>query len=514
MNHRATPTTTYSDKNLENPTLPNGYTAAGLNQNTNDTLQLYTPIVDNMGHIIGKNTETVTLPYGFKSITTNCRASNNNQTDISVQNNIVADNTQDTLGINSGNEWIRIETDPTNDIVTIYHDAKNVGKFSTEVNLSRESDENVTIDISEDSFDDTNHLSSKTKTTYTLPNSYGKFTGDNKENNEPVVSEATATHDTFSITGDTWITTTVSKDSIALAHTDAHTATTSVGENGSSYQFGSTFKVLNVGIDDKGHVKDLSTHNVTIPQGGLTDAAANGADVITQLLFDKPTGMLSSTRTNIGALALTGYSLNNNGSSEAAIAAADTLNTALQRIEYRLNKEITDRKTVIDSLDSSYTAAGAVMQTGITSASTVNAIAKIDIINGKVTDNSNDNKSVLVDAAGAAAAAKSELLGTATDTAEINTIFGLKALIQQTATNANAYADGLAENYDPAGAATTAEENAIATISTTEFTYSPLVTNPEYDSSDPTSEEFIRDETQSVTKTIGDWIIYIMDKLA
>ena len=57
-----------------------------------------------MGHVVGNNTETVTLPYGFKSITTNGRVSNNNTTDVAVQSNIVADNTQDTLGINSGNE--------------------------------------------------------------------------------------------------------------------------------------------------------------------------------------------------------------------------------------------------------------------------------------------------------------------------------------------------------------------------------------------------------------------------
>ena len=376
--------------------------------------------------------------------------------------------------------------------------------------------------IPEDSFDSTNHFSNKLSTTYTLPNSYGKFTGDNNT----VVSEATATHDTFSVTGDTWITTTVSKDSIALAHSGAHAATASAGENGANYQFGSTFKVLNVGIDDKGHVKNLSTHDVKIPQGSLVDAAANGADVITQLSFDKPTGQLSSTRTNVGALALTGYNLNNNGSSETAIAATDTLNTALQRIEYRLNKEISDRNAAIDELDSSYTATGASVQTGITSASTVNAISKVDLINGKITGNGNDNRSVLVDAAGAAAAAKSELLGASTDAADANTIFGLKTLVQQTAADAKSYADGLAVNYDAKGAAATAEKNAtaaaeeaernataaatqaeknaIAAISTTEFTYTPLVENPDYDSSNPASEKFIRDETQNITKTIGD----------
>ena len=106
LNHKVTPTATAADKNTPytDSTIPEGNNGLGLNNSSDDTLKLYTPIVDNMGHVVGNNTETVTLPYGFKSITTNGRVSNNNTTDVAVQSNIVADNTQDTLGINSGNE--------------------------------------------------------------------------------------------------------------------------------------------------------------------------------------------------------------------------------------------------------------------------------------------------------------------------------------------------------------------------------------------------------------------------
>ena len=31
-----------------------------------DVLHLYTPYVDAAGHVVGKNIETVTLPFGFK----------------------------------------------------------------------------------------------------------------------------------------------------------------------------------------------------------------------------------------------------------------------------------------------------------------------------------------------------------------------------------------------------------------------------------------------------------------
>jgi hypothetical protein len=53
-------------------------------ENASDKIDLYTPILDNMGHVVAKDTKTVTLPYGFKNIATG-------------ENNILtASNTQDT----------------------------------------------------------------------------------------------------------------------------------------------------------------------------------------------------------------------------------------------------------------------------------------------------------------------------------------------------------------------------------------------------------------------------------
>lgn len=203
LGHSAANTTTTADKNQHDDleaTVPIEFT--GLNKNDSsdsnkDVLQLYTPIIDNMGHVIGKNTETVTLPYGFKTITTNGRNSNDNTAALATQNDIVADSTQDTLGINSGNEWIKIETNSNADTITISHDVKNTTSDNTHtLNLSDENN-GKTFNISTYSFDDANHFSRVDTTTVTMPNSYGKFAGDTGN------SEASATHDTFSITGDT-----------------------------------------------------------------------------------------------------------------------------------------------------------------------------------------------------------------------------------------------------------------------------------------------------------------------
>ena len=371
LNHQAAPTTTYSDKNLVSPTLPNGYDAAGLNQNTDDTLKLYTPIVDSMGHVIGKNTETVTLPYGFKTISTNGRSdltvASGNTAAVTAQVDLVADSTQDILNIDSGNEWIKILTSENNDTISIYHDTKTTSTTIGEpVSLSNENS-STNFEIPVDSWDDTHHFASRVKTTYTLPNSYGKFTGDTGS------SEASASHDTFSITGDTWVTTTVGTDSISLAHSAAHDAVTismpaATSANAVEPQFGDTFILPDWTFDAKGHQKGISTHTVKIPQGSLTDASANGADVITQLAFTASSGALSTTRTNVGTLKLTGY---NEAQSNPLIAASDTINGAIKKLENvldnsstsvntRISNEITTFKGLVNDSESAGTVYGIV----------------------------------------------------------------------------------------------------------------------------------------------------------
>ena len=317
-------TTTIADKNTANGT--------GLNVGIGDTLSLYTPIVDNMGHVVAKNIETVTLPYGFKTITTNGRASNNNTTALGTQNDIVADNTQDTLGINSGNEWIKVTTDNNTDTITISHDVKNTTSTTSTLNLSTETSEPMTFDIPTYSFDGTNHYASHDVKTLTMPNSYGKFTGDTGN------SEATATHDTFSIVGDTWVTTKVETDTISLAHSLAHDAVTipmpaATLANAVKPQFGDTFILPDWTFDKNGHQKGISTHTVKIPQGSLTDASANGADVITQLAFTASSGALSTTRTNVGTLLLTGYE---SQATNPIISPTNSINTAFAAIENSL----------------------------------------------------------------------------------------------------------------------------------------------------------------------------------
>ena len=91
-----------------------------------NSIQLYAPIVDNTGHVVGKNTETVQLPFGFKTI----KATNNTtealtQDKLATNSDIVADHTQDTLSLAAGNKWIEFTTNANSDQITISHKARN-----------------------------------------------------------------------------------------------------------------------------------------------------------------------------------------------------------------------------------------------------------------------------------------------------------------------------------------------------------------------------------------------------
>lgn len=72
-------------------------------------LILETPLIDNAGHIVGRNRHSVTLPFGFKFINLS-----NSDAVTGLKSNetqIEANNTQDTLIISSENKWIKVASE-------------------------------------------------------------------------------------------------------------------------------------------------------------------------------------------------------------------------------------------------------------------------------------------------------------------------------------------------------------------------------------------------------------------
>lgn len=380
--HKKSDTTTTADKNTD------GANGNGLNAAHGNTISLYTPIVDSMGHIVGKNTETVTLPYGFKTITTNGRSTDNdatygNKTALAVQSNLIADNTQDTLAIDSGDSWIKLVTDAANDKITISHDVKKTSTSTSTATLSTETDSTTTFDVFTYTFDDRNHFKNVDTKTITMPNSYGKIIGDNKADGKNVISEATATHDTFAIVGDNWLTSTISKDTVTLTHDNANSVAERKVANVTPL-FGSTFTIEDWRFDSKGHMYGgAETHTVKIPQGSYTNtpATANATGVITSIGFTPTTGAITSTSNYLGAIKLGSYTKPTTIKTvaNASITASNfdtntTLSSAINALDSRIMAEEKARADAIDGLD----------VTGASNISSSKTISSWSETNGKV----------------------------------------------------------------------------------------------------------------------------------
>ena len=144
------------------------------------------------------------------------------------------------------------------------------------------------------------------------------------------------TTDTLKIAAtDNWLilSTNDSNQTINITHRGAQTATTLMGDSAAQTpQFAGTFKVPYVGIDDKGHVSTLTEHTVTIPT--ITISTSATGNVVTSGEFNN-NGTLTLNTTNLGSLLLNGTYTKANANS--AITATDSLNSALGKLEYKID---------------------------------------------------------------------------------------------------------------------------------------------------------------------------------
>lgn len=405
--------------------------------NATDKLVLQDIAFDKAGHVIQNRLHTYTLPYGFKTIKTNGRSTevSENATGTPTKTDVVAENTQDALTINSGNKWVRIDTDTANDTITIRHDVHNTSSTNSTTDWTK-TEANTTIPTVTYVYDEAGHYVSHHTENYKLPFGYGKIKGDNSTstaatatydeltfasdewltatvakdkvtyshdypkkvddttstsnvngNGDTIVLEtlerddkghvikvnqntvtlpygyktftgdsgttsANNTQDTMAVTGDNWVQTTVSDDSIAFAHIGPVSGTATEISN-ETPDFGATFTIDDHYFDGKGHKFTSKSHTVKIPLPSLTNGTGN---VVTKIaLTDATKGAFTETRANVGTLAMTGYAKPTTLSNQALLAT-ESLNTALGKLEYRLEKEVSDRTKSINDLDYSDTA--------------------------------------------------------------------------------------------------------------------------------------------------------------
>lgn len=272
LEHRftaVTDTTTTSNKNSS--------TGSGLNKGVGGTLKLYTPIVDNMGHVVGKNVETVTLPYDFKTFSfANSSSDSVYDTSSLSANDIVADAVSDTFTINGGNKWIHLSTLPDSNTLTIAHETHTItttAKTATDLNAGTDVSTKDQLTLQELAFDAAGHVTAHQNHTFTLP--YGFKTISIKNSNASTGNLGNAatviadgTQDTLNIEANEWITVTPTdtngNDKIVINHaypkqdTDS---TSTTDKNGN----GDTIPLETVTLDTMGHVTKKNVNTVTLP---------------------------------------------------------------------------------------------------------------------------------------------------------------------------------------------------------------------------------------------------------
>lgn len=342
----------------------NTISEADLN-NGNNTVQLYTPIVDNMGHIVGNNIETITLPYGYKVIKVN----NTEDTivtspDILINSNgQIADNTQDTLTFNASNRWIKFDNN-TEDTIKVGHKLSILESGSANTLYGQAKDLSITeLDINNQftipilRFDEAGHIDFAEQHTVTLPENFTTVNIANNGLNTATIPnnvDGNLTADTLTDTikldsGNRWIKLIAddANNKVSFVHAAAGNSTNTTQTGNETPSFGSTFLIPEVKYDETGHISAVNTHTVKIPLPSLNAVLSeDNASVITGLSFIDTTGTLNQTNRKVGTLLLTDYTVNTDNTD---ISASDSINEAFGKLQYQINQEELNRANAIIS---------------------------------------------------------------------------------------------------------------------------------------------------------------------
>ena len=271
-----------------------------------DTIKLYTPYVDAKGHVIGKNIETITLPYGYKKIEVKNSTSKDNAPD-TVTDTPTADNTQDTLKLEASNKWIKLSTIDlaTENKVTFghkYSDFVNGTEANTYYGLTQNEDHTSNLNIDNEfevpclKFDEAGHIIEAKTHTVTLPELFTKVNiGDANTTTGLSEGQTTTTHTKGSLEADTmtdeftikpgnkWIQMTADKndDAFSIQHY-VNKFTESTGAINYNTATTKTFNIQNIGWDEAGHLISSAKTTYTLPDGFKTIAIANnGSSTVT-----------------------------------------------------------------------------------------------------------------------------------------------------------------------------------------------------------------------------------------
>lgn len=445
---------------------------------SSDVISLYSPIVDNTGHIVGNHTEIVTLPYGFKYIQP--KDYNNTIVEDATSNTekIEADNTQDNLLVENSNKWIKISANSDTDTLSIGHEVhsfENEAKANTDYGLAQNKTTssldaaNNTFEVPCFKFDEAGHITGAKTNTVVLPDNFTSIevTISSQEDSIGLSKAGTIEADTMTdkltfSEGDHWINLAADadKDQIVISHATPGEQAGATKTGNETPKFGETITIPEVKYDKTGHITNVSTHTAKIPAPSLI--ANTSGNVITGMELASEDGKFTLVGKNVGELLLTGY---DTAGATSAISATDSINRAfgllqthtdstdanlkveVQAREKAITDEVANRnnaiKNAIDALDAEETALTASQTIG--SWKEENGIVSITSQNIVITNNNvSDDAAITMskisgleaalankqakgnyEAAGAAKEVQNALVGTSSDDANKLTLNSL-----------------------------------------------------------------------------------------
>ena len=260
----------------------------------NSTINLYTPQTDIKGHMVGKTITTVTLPYSFKYITTNGVGTNIdiNTDKMPVMTNINANKAQDSLAINSNDQWIRINTDNSNNSITFAHAINLIDDQNTITTDLNKIDGDNSFIVRDMVYDAAGHIIQNKKHIYTLPYNFNKIisgpssTSTNAVASNTVIINADSAKDALVIeAGNKWLTTAGNNKTNtfimghALASIDVKDKKDTVLD-----EIG-YFTVQDFTFDDAGHISGSQMHKYTLPNS-IRNIAINGSNAFSATSYN------------------------------------------------------------------------------------------------------------------------------------------------------------------------------------------------------------------------------------
>lgn len=301
---------------------------------------------DEAGHITKAETHTVTLPENFSTITVEISDEANVDSEAGVAGVIEADSLIDNVTLKEGNRWINLTPDIENDTILISHYVKQFEETSQMIDFNNGDTDG--FDVQNIVWDAAGHILESVKTRYVLPYNFKYFEIMNAQDfdcdvnvpsNEIRTNPSTPT-DILTIKADNrWLKFSGNSREWHISHAAAGLATLERTKGVHSAQtpnFGSTFTVPTVGIDEAGHVATLTESEVKIPLPSIVEGT--GGNVITSISLIPSTGEFTLNKSFIGFLQLNGYKLQNDYS---LVKSSDTLNQAISKLQLQIKNVTT-----------------------------------------------------------------------------------------------------------------------------------------------------------------------------